>query len=47
MAVGLSMADQLPGTPSFLIAIWMLGLVAVVSWLSNIFYRRQFSATAG
>ena len=47
MAVGLSMADQSPGTPSFLIAVWMLGLAAVVSWLSNIFCRKQFSATAG
>lgn len=51
MFVGLSTADQLPRTPSFLIAVWMLGLAAVVSWLSNIFYRKRrpapFSATAG
>lgn len=51
MIAGLSRADQLPRTQSFLIAAWMLGLAAVVSWLSNIFYRKQrpeaFSATAG
>lgn len=51
MCVGLSTAERLPRTPFYLIAVWMLGLAAVISWLSNIYYRKQrpapFSATAG